>query len=128
MVSTLDRYLTPWTYELPMPPLEQLEIMEQNDVGRALARISELTFVDVLDDYAFEDPGAGMALLSFPAMWGLDLYEPLGILFPLYLCRMLASLVKGGSHRLSPAIYRSFVKAGGVGGAKPLRRPSGRAG
>ncbi len=111
----LDRYLIPWTYELPMPPLEQLEVMEQDDVGRSLARISELSFVDVLDDYGFEDPTVRMALLSFPAMWGLDLYEPLGFLFPLYLCRMLrASLVKGGSHRLSSAIYRSFVKAGGV--------------
>ena len=111
----LERYLIPWTYELPMPPLEQLEIMEQDEVGRGLARISELSFVDVLDDYGFENPTVRMALLSFPAMWGLDLYEPLGFLFPLYLCRMLkASLVKGGSHRLSSAIYRSFVKAGGV--------------
>ncbi len=111
----LDQYLVPWTYELPMPPLEQLEIMEQDEVGRTLARISELSFVDVLDDYGFQDPTVRMALLSFPAMWGLDLHEPLGFLFPLYLCRMLrASLVKGGSHRMSSAIYRSFVRAGGV--------------
>jgi phytoene dehydrogenase-like protein len=47
-------------------------------------------------------------------MWGLHLDEPLGFLFPIYLCRMLdAGLVKGGSHRLSSAIYRSFVANGG---------------
>ncbi|MHB8263837.1 MAG: phytoene desaturase family protein [Acidimicrobiales bacterium] len=111
----LDHYLVPLTYELPMGPLEQLELMEQDEVGRDMARISEMSFVDILDDYGFEDPSVRMALLSFPAMWGLDLHEPLGFLYPLYLCRMLnASIVKGGSHRMSSAIYRSFVQAGGV--------------
>jgi phytoene dehydrogenase-like protein len=48
-------------------------------------------------------------------MWGLHLDDSLGYLFPLYLCRMLsAGLVKGGSHRLSSAIYRSFVGNGGT--------------
>ena len=56
-----------------------------------------------------------MALLSFPAMWGLPLDDPLGYLYPLYLCRMLhAGLVKGGSHRLSSALYRSFLRSGGT--------------
>ncbi len=111
----LEQYLIPLTYELPMPPLEQLELMEQNEAGQEMARISEMSFVDILDDYGFENTHVRMALLSFPAMWGLDLNEPLGFLYPLYLCRMLnAALVKGGSHRMSSAIYRSFVHAGGI--------------
>lgn len=111
----LEQYLVPLTYELPMPPLEQLELMEQDEAGQEMARISEMSFVDILDDYGFENTHVRMALLSFPAMWGLDLHEPLGFLYPLYLCRMLnAALVKGGSHRMSSAIYRSLVHAGGV--------------
>jgi phytoene dehydrogenase-like protein len=111
----LDRYLVPWTYEPPIPPLEQLEMLERDEAGQLLARISEMSFVEVLDDYGFENPTVRMALLSFPAMWGLDLHEPLGFLYPLYLSRMIgASLVKGGSHRMASAIYKSFIRAGGV--------------
>ena len=69
----------------------------------------------MLDAYGFTDPRVRLALLSFPAMWGLHLEDPLGFLYPLYLCRMLsAGLVKGGSHRLSSAIYRAFVRRGGT--------------
>ncbi|MBW1883963.1 MAG: NAD(P)/FAD-dependent oxidoreductase [Deltaproteobacteria bacterium] len=110
----LDQYLIPMTYELPNPALDQMVAFEETAVGHRLAEISELTFVEMVDEYGFSDPRVRMALLSFPAMWGLHLDEPLGFLFPIYLCRMLAAaLVKGGSHRLSSAIYRSFVANGG---------------
>ncbi|MEE8311603.1 MAG: NAD(P)/FAD-dependent oxidoreductase [Candidatus Binatia bacterium] len=111
----LDEYLIPMTYEPPMPPVDQMVEFEATDAGKRLAEISELSFVEVVDHYGIEDPRVRMALLSLPAMWGLDLGEPLGYLYPLYLCRMLsAGLVKGGSHRLSSAIYRSLIKSGGV--------------
>jgi phytoene dehydrogenase-like protein len=111
----LDEYLIPMTYRLPMPPVDQMIELGQTAVGQRLAEISEKSFVGILDEYGFEDPRVRMALLSFPAMWGLDLNEPLGYLYPLYLCRMLdAGLVKGGSHRLSSAIYRSFIRDGGT--------------
>lgn len=111
----LERYLIPLTYELPMPPIDQMEEFERDEVGRALARISEWSFVEILDEYGFRDPRVRMALLAFPAMWGLDLAEPLGYLYPLYLCRMIgAGLVKGGSHRLSSAIFRVLIRAGGT--------------
>ncbi len=111
----LDEYLVPMTYELPRPGLDQVVALGRTPVGQRLAELSELTFIQVLDHFGFADPRVRMALLAFPAMWGLALDEPLGFLFPLYLCRMLAAgLVKGGSHRLSSAIYRSFVSAGGT--------------
>ena len=111
----LEEYLVPMTYQLPEAALDQMEEFEKTPAGRRLAEISECTFVELVDEYGFRDPRVRMALLSFPAMWGLHLDDPLGYLFPLYLCRMLsAGLVKGGSHRLSSAIYRSFVGNGGT--------------
>jgi phytoene dehydrogenase-like protein len=111
----LDQYLIPMTYELPQPALDQMVEFGETPVGRRLAEISELGFIEMIDAYGFTDPRVRMALLAFPAMWGLPLDDPLGFLFPLYVCRMLsAGLVKGGSHRLSSALYRSFVGNGGT--------------
>jgi phytoene dehydrogenase-like protein len=111
----LEQYLIPMTYELPTGALDQLTEFNKTSVGRRLAEISDLSFVELLDAYGFTDPRVRMALLAFPAMWGLHLDAPLGFLYPLYLCRMLAAgLVKGGSHRLSSAIYRSFLRNGGT--------------
>lgn len=111
----LEHYLIPMTYQLPEPPVDQIAEFGKTPVGVRLAEISELSCVQLLDAYGFRDPRVRMALLSFPAMWGLHLEDPLGYLFPLYLCRMLAAgLVKGGSHRLSSAIYRSFLRSGGA--------------
>ncbi|MFQ5416806.1 MAG: phytoene desaturase family protein [Myxococcota bacterium] len=110
----LEQYLVPMTYQLPEPALDQMEEFAKTPTGERLAEVSELTFVEIIDAYGFRDPRVRLALLSFPAMWGLHLDDPLGFLFPLYLCRMLgAGLVKGGSHRLSSAIYRSFLGNGG---------------
>lgn len=110
----LEQYLIPMTYQLPEPALDQMVEFGKTSVGARLAAISELSFIEMLDEYGFEDPRVRMALLSLPAMWGLHLEDPLGYLYPIYLCRMLsASLVKGGSHRLSSALYRSLLRSGG---------------
>jgi len=79
----LDDYLIPMTYELPEAALDQMEEFEKTPSGRRLAEISESTFVELIDEYGFRDPRVRMALLSFPAMWGLHLDDPLGFLFPL---------------------------------------------
>jgi phytoene dehydrogenase-like protein len=111
----LEQYLVPMTYQLPEPPIDQMVAFGKTTVGARLAEISELGFVGLLDAYGFTHPRVRMALLSFPAMWGLSLEDPLGYLYPLYLCRMLrAGLVKGGSHRLSSALYRSLLRSGGT--------------
>jgi phytoene dehydrogenase-like protein len=111
----LEQYLIPMTYQLPEPPVDQLVEFGKTPAGTRLAEISELSCLELLDRYGFTDARVRLALLSFPAMWGLHLDAPLGYLYPLYLCRMLgAGLVKGGSHRLSSAIYRSFLRNGGT--------------
>ncbi len=111
----LDQYLIPMTYQLPEPAVDQMIEFDKTPVGARLGEISEHSFVELIDEYGFSDPRVRMALLAFPAMWGLNLDDPLGFLFPLYLCRLLgAGLVKGGSHRLSSAIYRSFLRDGGT--------------
>ena len=111
----LEQYLIPMTYQLPEGALDQLSQFGATPVGARLAEISELSCIEMLDAYGFTDPRVRLALLSFPAMWGLHLEDPLGFLYPLYLCRMLsAGLVKGGSHRLSSAIYRAFLRRGGT--------------
>jgi len=110
----LDQYLIPMTYELPQPALDQMVEFGETEAGARLAEISEFSFIELIDEYGFTDPRVRLALLSFPAMWGIHLDDPLGYLFPLYLCRMLsAGMVKGGSHRLSSALYRSLLRHGG---------------
>lgn len=111
----LEQYLVPMTYRLPEAAVDQIVEFQETEVGQRLNDISELSFVEILDEYGFRDPRVRMALLSFAAMWGLHLDDPLGYLFPIYVGRMLAAgLAKGGSHRVSSAIYRSFVRDGGV--------------
>jgi phytoene dehydrogenase-like protein len=111
----LEQYLIPMTYQLPEPPVDQMIEFGRTAVGARLAEISDHSFIELIDAYGFTDPRVRMALLSFAAMWGLPLDDPLGYLYPLYLCRLLhAGLVKGGSHRLSSALYRSVLRHGGT--------------
>lgn len=111
----MDEYLIPMTYELPIPALDQLSEFGETETGEKLHQISEMSIMEVIDFYGFEDPRVRMALLSFPAIWGVHLDDPIGFLYPIYLTRMLdAAFVKGGSHRLSSALFRSFVSAGGT--------------
>lgn len=110
----LDQYIIPLTYKLPLPVVDQIVEIGQTDVGERLNEISEHSPVEMIDEYGFTDPRVRMALLSFPGMWGFHLEDPLGYLYPIYLCRMVAAgLVKGGSHRLSSALYRVFTSNGG---------------
>src|ERR1035437_1477399 len=77
----LDDYLIPMTYELPKPALDQLSEFGDTEVGAKLAEISEMSCLDILDHYGFTHPRVRLALLSFPAMWGIHLADPLGFLF-----------------------------------------------
>ncbi len=67
----------------------------------------------MVDGYGFEHPRVRLALLSFAVMWGVDLDDPLGYLYPIYLARMLdAAFVKGGSHRVSSALLPGLACRG----------------
>lgn len=109
-----EKILMPLTYASPVPAIEQTQILNNadDDAGRRFNEIAELPPVDILDHYNFNEP-LKAAILNLFTIWGLSPYET-GFLFPLYVYRMTNSaLVSGGSHRLSSAIYRTFIEAGG---------------
>ncbi len=110
-----EKILIPLTYIPPVPFVEQTLILNnaKDDVGKRYNEIADLTPLDILSAYGFQEP-VKSALLNLFTMWGMSPYE-LGFLFPLYVYRMTdTALVCGGSHRLSSALYRTFVEAGGT--------------
>lgn len=110
-----EKILIPLTYIPPLPFVEQTMVLNnaKDDVGKRYNEIADLTPLDILEAYKIKDP-LKAALLNLFTMWGMSAYE-LGFLFPLYVYRMTdAAIVRGGSHRLSSALYRTFVAAGGT--------------
>jgi len=110
-----EKILIPLTYVPAVPPVEQVQTLEaaKDDVGRRFSEIAELTPIEIIERYGFEDP-VKAGLLNLFTMWGLSPFEALGYIFPLYIYRMTnAALCMGGSHRLSSAIYRAIIEAGG---------------
>ncbi|MBU2489217.1 MAG: NAD(P)/FAD-dependent oxidoreductase [Proteobacteria bacterium] len=110
-----DKILIPCTYVPSVPPIEQVQILERakDDVGRRFNEVAELTPMEMLDQYELADP-VRAAVLNLFTMWGLSPFEALGYIFPLYVYRMTnAALCAGGSHRLSSALYKTVLAAGG---------------
>jgi len=110
-----EKILIPLTYIQPQPFVEQTLILDQakDDVGKRYNEIADLSPIEILDKYGFNEP-VKAALLNLFTMWGMSPFE-LGFLFPLYVYRMTdAALVCGGSHRLSSSLYRTYVEAGGA--------------
>ncbi len=110
-----EKILMPLTYALPIPAIEQTVVLDKakDDVGKRYNEIADLAPVEIMNQYKFTEP-VKAAILNLFTMWGLSPYE-VGFIFPLYVYRMTnTALVAGGSHRLSSAIYRKFVEAGGT--------------
>ncbi|MFZ5569501.1 MAG: phytoene desaturase family protein [Thermodesulfobacteriota bacterium] len=111
-----EKILIPLTYVPAIPPVEQVQVLNnaRDDVGRRFNEIAELPPIEILNQYDFSDP-VKAAVLNLFTMWGLSPHEALGYIFPLYVYRMTqAALCSGGSHRLSSAIHKSIVAAGGA--------------
>ncbi len=109
-----EKILIPWTYMPPIPAIEMVRKLEQakDDVGRQFNEVAELTPLQLLELYKFQEP-IKSAILSLFTMWGLSPNEALGFIFPLYVYRMLnAALCRGGSHRLSSAMFKAAVESG----------------
>ena len=106
----------PLTYIPAMPAMEQVPAfaIEYGELGERFNEISEMTPLEILETrYGFSDP-IKAALYNLFAMWGHSNYDGLGFLFPLIVYRMLnAALVSGGSHRLSSALHKVVIEAGG---------------
>lgn len=115
MEELCNEIVVPATYVPPMPPVEQTELLQETDLGQELLDISEMSPIDILDKYGFENPRIRGALLYIASFWEVDPESPgLGYMTPLYLQRMIdASLVQGGSHNLASEIQRRFIENGG---------------
>jgi len=111
-----EKVLIPLTYAPPMPPIEQIQVLDRakDDVGRRFNEIAELPPVEILNMYNFSEP-IKAGILNLFTMWGLSPYEALGYIFPLYVYRMTnTALCSGGSHRLSSAIHKAIIQNGGA--------------
>ncbi len=111
-----EKILMPLTYVPPIPAMDQFLLLEKSgdETGRRFNAIAELTPLEILNHYDFQEP-LKAALLNLFTMWGLSPVEAIGYLFPLYVFRMTnAALCVGGSHRLSSALHKSVVQAGGT--------------
>ena len=112
----VDEIIIPQTYRPSIPPLELVHLVTDKELGRKLMEISEKTPKEIIDEYGFESEILKAALLYPTTMWGINPEVPgVGFFLPLYLVRMLnAALIKGGSHRLTSAIYKSLIADNGT--------------
>ncbi len=110
-----DKFIIPATYAPPVPPLDQIELLQKDTLGKRIVEVSDMSPREVIEGYNFQDPRVKAAMLYLGIMWGIDPEERgLGFMVPLYVYRMCnAALVRGGSHTLSSGIQREFVQNGG---------------
>ncbi|MBF7083012.1 NAD(P)/FAD-dependent oxidoreductase [Desulfallas sp. Bu1-1] len=111
-----DECIGPQTYRPTLPPLEMLDLVGNKPIGKRLFELSEKTPWEIINECGFESETLKAALLYLTTMWGINPeVSGVGFLVPLYIVRMLnAALVRGGSHRLSSAIYKVFIANGGT--------------
>lgn len=109
-----DEYLIPATYGKPVGSAELAANYMKSDVGRRVLEISEKTPAEICASWNFETPELSALLLYIICMWGIDPEETnASYLVPLYFNRLLnATLVRGGSHRLSSTLQKAGVIAG----------------
>lgn len=110
-VELVDEIIIPQTYRPSIAPLDLVHLVTDKEQGRKLMEISEKTPKEIIEEYGFESEILKAALLYPTTMWGINPEVPgVGFFLPLYIVRMLNSaLIKGGSHRLTSAIYKSFI-------------------
>ena len=109
-----EKIVMPMTYVPAMPSIDVVMAfdMSSDDVGKRYNEMSELTPVEIIEQYGFSDV-VRAGLYNLFSMWGLSDYDGVGFLFPLYVYRMLnAALCVGGSHRLSSSLHRIAAGAG----------------
>lgn len=109
-----DEYLIPSTYGLPVGSAQLAATYMESDLGQRILHITEMTPYEICNSWEFETPQLSALLLYLICMWGIDPNETnSSYLVPLYFNRMLnATLVKGGSHRLSSTLQKAGILAG----------------
>jgi phytoene dehydrogenase-like protein len=107
-------YLIPSTYGRPVGSAQLAATYMESALGQRILKVSEMTPAEICEDWGFETPGLAALLLYLICMWGIDPQESnSSYLVPLYFNRLLnATLVRGGSHRLSSTLQKAGVLAG----------------
>ncbi len=109
-----DEYLIPSTYGRPVGSARLAATYMESELGQKILKVSEMTPLEICRSWGFETPGLSALLLYLICMWGIDPEETnSSYLVPLYFNRMLnATLVRGGSHRLSSTLQKAGILAG----------------
>jgi phytoene dehydrogenase-like protein len=110
-----DECLIPATYMPPMPAFDTIELYHKTELGRKMSEIAELSPIEIIDRYGYENPRIRAALLYLATLWGINPdSKSTGYLPVLWIYRMMnAALVQGGSHMLASALAASMVSDGG---------------
>lgn len=109
-----DAYLVPSTYGRPVGSAQLAATYMESELGQKILKVSEMTPAEICESWGFETPELSALLLYLICMWGIDPKESnSSYLVPLYFNRILnATLVKGGSHRLSSTLQKAGILAG----------------
>ncbi len=109
-----EEYLIPSTYGRPVGSAQLAATYMESELGKKILKVSEMTPAEICASWGFETPELGALLLYLICMWGIDPNESnSSYLVPLYFNRLLnATLVKGGSHRLSSTLQKAGILAG----------------
>ena len=107
-------YLIPSTYGRPVGSAQLAATYMESELGQKILKVSEQTPLEICRGWGFETPELSALLLYLICMWGIDPEETnSSYLVPLYFNRMLnATLVRGGSHRLSSTLQKAGILAG----------------
>jgi phytoene dehydrogenase-like protein len=109
-----EKCLLPATYASSIPPAEYAVMLSQSDIGNKVLQWSEMSPLEMLEQYEIKDERLKAGLIYLGCKWGI---EPdligIGYMFAIYTYRMLNSaLVRGGSHRLNSGIMRAGYESG----------------
>lgn len=112
----IETIVLPALFSPPPLPSEAPHTLEKSSEGMEFLRLSRMSPKEVVE-YYFEDEGVqALLLFQLPIPRGiLDDYQGLGFMIPLLVSQAEAShICLGGSHNLAHALWRAFIKAGGI--------------
>ncbi len=113
--TIVERILGPATYLPPDAPVDLMEALDRDDVGRDMLELSEQSALEVLDRYPLRD-SVKATFLYMACQWGLSPVESgMGFMVPLMVDRGLQkAFIYGGSHRLASSLARVILRQGGL--------------
>ena len=111
----VDEILAPATYYPPIPPLEFVENLMKDALGKEFAELSEKSPVEIIDG-EFSSDKLKALLTYLVGMWGVDPEEEgMGFMVPLLVVRGTQKYYcYGGSHRFASALGREICENGGL--------------